>query len=200
MHIQCPGHSIKSFFEEGLIIFFPGFHTKAIVGVNDIYLDATPCSDNSVNYASSDPNSSPLFNHITQLQTDIAIESCKVDNILESLRQYYNEIKTKRQLNLEFPAGFRCKNQWQTACTHHASLNHSTVPETNFTPDDLSDLGLLSDISETTELSSCLENNNNSSSTTVHVPIIRSVDKSSSSLPNLITMSEDYLHVSVGFR
>jgi hypothetical protein len=38
------------------------------------------------------------------------------------------------------------------------------------------------------------------SSSPLHVPIIRSVDKPSSSLPKSISMTEDYLRACVGFR
>jgi predicted transcriptional regulator len=38
------------------------------------------------------------------------------------------------------------------------------------------------------------------SPTSTHVPIVRSVDKVSSSLPNTISLSEDYIRASVGFR
>jgi len=42
--------------------------------------------------------------------------------------------------------------------------------------------------------------NTNSSSSTVVTPIIRSVDKVSSSLPKSVTMSEDFIRASMGFR
>lgn len=42
--------------------------------------------------------------------------------------------------------------------------------------------------------------NTNLSSYTVCPPIIRSVDKPSSSIPRTVTVSEDYLRASVGFR
>ncbi len=45
-----------------------------------------------------------------QFQQDVSFESSKVDNLLTNLRQYYKEVKTKRQLNLEVPAGFRRDN------------------------------------------------------------------------------------------
>jgi hypothetical protein len=42
--------------------------------------------------------------------------------------------------------------------------------------------------------------NTHSSSESNYIPIVRSVDKASSSLPNNVTMSEDFIRASVGFR
>ncbi len=42
LHIKCPGHSLKSSFDSGLDIVFPECSTKAIIGHDDIYLDAVP--------------------------------------------------------------------------------------------------------------------------------------------------------------
>jgi hypothetical protein len=47
-HIKQPQHGIHSSYETGLYIKFPTFQTKVIVGRDDIYLDAVPCSTNAV--------------------------------------------------------------------------------------------------------------------------------------------------------
>jgi hypothetical protein len=41
-HIQSPGHSVYSSFEEGIYIVFPQFKVQAILGESDIYLDMVP--------------------------------------------------------------------------------------------------------------------------------------------------------------
>jgi hypothetical protein len=46
LHIQHPGHGLQSFFDNGLYIQFPYFQTNAILGTDDIYLDAIPVSLN----------------------------------------------------------------------------------------------------------------------------------------------------------
>jgi len=43
---------------------------------------------------------------INQFSEELKLESEKVDNLLATLHQYYTEVKTHRQLNLEVPAGF----------------------------------------------------------------------------------------------
>jgi hypothetical protein len=209
LHIQSLDHSIKSTCDEGLIISFPTFQTKAVIGKNDIYLNANPCTesidDSNISrvHVSSDNS---VCKHLTQFQTEVATESQKVDNILLLLRRYYNEVKTKRQLNLEVPAGFRQSNQWQTDSRHHALLLKSSsinsdkdisIEETipTILP---STIDLLVD--NTSTIPQPLDSNTNSTPHSGLIPIIRSVDKSSSSLPNVITMNEDYLRASVGFR
>jgi hypothetical protein len=42
LHIQSPGHGLQSSFEKELFILSSSFKTKAILGTNDIYLDAVP--------------------------------------------------------------------------------------------------------------------------------------------------------------
>jgi hypothetical protein len=42
LHIRSPGHGLHSTFDDGLFILFPTFRTKAILGTDDIYLDASP--------------------------------------------------------------------------------------------------------------------------------------------------------------
>jgi hypothetical protein len=44
LHIQHPLHGLHSSFEDGLYIIFPHFQTKAILGADNIYLDAVPAN------------------------------------------------------------------------------------------------------------------------------------------------------------
>jgi hypothetical protein len=119
LHIQCPGNAVHSSFEDGLTILFPDFSTKAIIGHTDHYLNAHPVSNSGKPMLDVSPcspsvnNSTILSRHISQFQSDIKSESAKVDNLLASLHQYYKDIKTKRQLNLEMPAGFHQENDLQ---------------------------------------------------------------------------------------
>jgi len=66
LHIRSPNHGLNSSFEDGLHIIFPTFSTKAILGADDVYLDATPVT--YVPEPSSLPTTvgDPHCNHITQ--------------------------------------------------------------------------------------------------------------------------------------
>jgi hypothetical protein len=116
LHIQCPSHGLHSSFDTGLFIVFPEFRTKAIVGTDDIYLDAVPILNNdqpdhfydsSDTYDDTTTNTNLFCRNMKDFQDDLSQESQKLDDLLSSLRRYYKEIKTKRQLNLDVPAGFR---------------------------------------------------------------------------------------------
>jgi hypothetical protein len=94
------------------ILFFLHFNpkSKAIIGHSDIYLDAKPYLADS-NSSFQDHPVSPTFDTssplVTKLQSGIQQETAKLVNLLLDLCHYYNEVKTKRQLELEVPAGFR---------------------------------------------------------------------------------------------
>jgi DNA-binding SARP family transcriptional activator len=61
--------------------------------------------------------------HIKQFEEALDSESTRVDNILTTLRQYYKDIKTRHQLYLEVPAGFR----------QESILQHQVLEMTNST-------------------------------------------------------------------
>jgi hypothetical protein len=42
LHIQHPGNEIHSLFEQGLFLTLPEFESQAIIGRDDLYLDAHP--------------------------------------------------------------------------------------------------------------------------------------------------------------
>jgi hypothetical protein len=48
-----------------------------------------------------------MCRHTIQDQLEINHEHAQLNHILQHLRHYYSDIKTKRQLNLDLPAGFR---------------------------------------------------------------------------------------------
>jgi len=122
-HIQQPQHGLHSSFDEGLFIMFPMFRTKAILGRNDIYIAGLPHSSvlDPVVHSSFDSRSVPVCCSINHFSEKVKLESAKVDNLLAQLHQYYNEVKTRRQLNLEVPAGFRLNTAFQRMC-HDAQL------------------------------------------------------------------------------
>jgi hypothetical protein len=55
-HIQTKDHRLESSYDEGLFVIFPSFHTKAIIGTDDIHLDFLPFSDRvSTKFRSRNP-------------------------------------------------------------------------------------------------------------------------------------------------
>ncbi len=92
------------------------------MGNDDIYLDAVPVLNNdhpdpcskSSHHCNDNTTNTDLFCHNMKIfQEDIFQECHKLDNLLSSLCRYYKEVKTKRQLNLDVPAGFRKSSQLQ---------------------------------------------------------------------------------------
>jgi hypothetical protein len=211
LHIQCPCHGLHSSFEDGLFIVFPEFKTKALLGNDDIYLDAVPynCDNichNSIVPPTSDPPSQlttdTFCRNVKRFDDEVHHECKSLDNLLKTLRQYYKEVKTKRQLSLDVPASFRKSSELQKQYQVLTPPRKSTVePITNSvtTTDGSSTQHLPMDNSS--HMSTIIDNNpitNNSS--TVSVPILRCVNKPSSSLPSRLTFTEDIIRASVGFR
>jgi hypothetical protein len=141
-HIQTPDHSLHSSFEDGPEIIFPHFKTKAILGNHDIYLDALPI------YGADDQNGSSMeptdvfCRNLKQFMNDVTQETKYLDNLLKNLHQYYKEIKTRRQLNLNVLAGFR---QDTLLNREHHDYKSSTAQSSSSNTESLdSDLTLLS--------------------------------------------------------
>ncbi len=174
---MCPGHGLHSSFDTGLDIIFPEFSTKAIIGHNDIYLDAVPLDDSMCS------NITTLCRKLTTSDTMKEPTVTERDNILKLLRDYYKHVKMKRASNLPLPDGF-CQT------SNHQSL-YSQAPSST-----LMNIENLAQIDD----SSIAVSPSQDDSSTPNVPIIRCVDKPSSSLPNIITFSEDLIRASVGFR
>jgi len=201
LHVKTPDHGLDSSFERGLFLRFPGFATKAILGQNDIYLNALPMNDNISSFGQDcDSSTSDLPTtyccHLKEFQSTVNDEATYLDNLLSSLRNYYQTVKTKRQLDLEIPAGFRRLNNHQRlfGCSklpQHASKEMeslSDIMESNTPLDPPSHSIPPEELTPT------------SSSINIVPPIIRAVDKASSSLPSKISMSEDYIRGCIGFR
>jgi hypothetical protein len=55
IHVQQVNHSIHSSFDQGLFLQFPEFQTKAIIGHNDLYLDAIPTINHLLHQSFPDP-------------------------------------------------------------------------------------------------------------------------------------------------
>jgi hypothetical protein len=215
LHIKTPSHGLESSFEKGLYLQFPHFQTKAMIGEDDIYLDMIPVNTTKQTMTStsscSSSTSSEFCRNVTQLSSDIQLETAKIDNILKELRHYYGLVKTKRQHGFDVPAGFRRKSLQQQQTRLHTTPNVQTLQPTS-SYDPLSDEHQLA--SDNSSLQSpnteehILNNNESISSNSPtnqsfvpsHIPIVRSVDKPSSSLPKNISMTEDYLRSCVGFR
>jgi len=96
-HIQSPGHSVYSSFEEGLYIVFPQFKVQAILGESDIYLDMVPTtmvqSSPLMENCSSTVTDS-FCRNLKQFTDDVTAETKYLDNLLVSLWNYYKEVKT----------------------------------------------------------------------------------------------------------
>jgi hypothetical protein len=132
IHVQQVNHSIHSSFDQGLFLQFPEFQTKAIIGQNDLYLDAIPTNNHLLHQSFTDPivNSAPVYRNIKVFQQELDTEMEYIDNLLIRLRQYYDTIKTKRQLQLEVPAGFRRIGEFQKLrrlYLHHQQQSDSDI-------------------------------------------------------------------------
>ena len=209
-HIQTPSHSVYSSFEDGLFINFPNLQYKALLGEHDIYIDMVPMSEQAPTASNNDVDSNTVHTdsfcrNLKQFTDDVTRETKYLDNVLKSLRRYYKAVKTRRQLGMEAPAGFRTDNQW---CRQ--------LREFNTTQDlPISDLSQLSSVDSPTSLEILNQENTLKSSidtpdldsipitndsSLAHIPILQCVDKPSSSLPSRVMLTEDIIRASVGFR
>jgi len=149
---------------------------------------------------------------LSEFHANIDIETKQLDNILRDLRNYYHTVKTKRQLGLEIPAGFRRESVHKKEFTLHSPLRKSSLlPADNL--EVLSDSSEILDNNDSCEVPSIPEIHSGlelalspatpitaQSSLPNHTPLIRPVDKVSSSLPKTMLMTEDFLHACVGFH
>jgi hypothetical protein len=218
LHVKLPQHGINSSFESGLFLTFPTFNTQAIIGKDDLYLNAVPMLPETFDVPFSTSSfhrlsENTVCRNISEFQKEVLHETDQLDNLLFHLRQYYDTIKTKRQLQFEVPAGFREasihqreRNSYRLSLQSNAPLDLSSL-NIDDAPLDKVDSSHDIEQSQETSLNFSTSNeipesniNTNSSTDTVPIPIIRSVDKPSSSIPNMLTVSEDFLRASLGFR
>lgn len=101
LHIQLPDHGFHSSYDNGLFITFPMFTTKAVLGTDDIYLDALPMMMIS-DYNSTVPIDS-FRRNLKHFDNEVLKPSKSLDNLMKSLCIYNISVKTKCQLNLEIP-------------------------------------------------------------------------------------------------
>jgi hypothetical protein len=125
----------------------------------------------------------------------------QLDNILRDLCNYYHTVKTKLQLGLEIPAGFHRESVHKKEFTLHSPLRKLLSADNLEVLSDSSEIlntndscevpsipeihsGLELALSPTTPITA-------QSSLPNHTPLIRSVDKVSSSLPKTMLMTDD---------
>ncbi len=214
-HIKQPGHGLHSSFEKGLHVTFPDFQTKAVVGKDDIFLNFLPASNYSSihpdygdsSILSSSNNLDTICRHTTDVTSTNTIGQKELNNLMKSLRQYYASVKTKRQLSLNVPAGFRQASNLQTMFQTFTPPRKSKSAEDHLLsqPSDTV-VGFSSAIhsSDTTATTTCdldvTPTPISDTSSSTNVPILRCVDKVSTSLPSRLTFTEDFIRASVGFR
>jgi len=93
----------------------------------------------STNFNTGDLGTSSNFcHHLQTYQQDLCLETTYIDTILHRIRQYYADVKSKRQLNLEVPAGF-CK------LTQHQK-DYNDVSSSQILPTSSSEMPTVEDI------------------------------------------------------
>jgi hypothetical protein len=172
--------------------------------MQDDKLGPSTSSHDNDTLQSSLPQDDMYCRNITQFQDDLLQETKQLDNILCHLCHYYKEVKMKRQLGLEVMAGFRASTDLQknfnTFTPPRRSKSTQTLPSIDsFTVSDPVNLSCLSDTSSNIVLESTSHTDSTNESVPCpshgshHKPIVRSIDKASTSLPDKITMSEDFV-------
>jgi hypothetical protein len=130
---------LESSYEGGLHIIFPELRTKANIGQHDIYLDVRPMNttDNPLNpeYPTT------LCRDITEFQQNVHSQTDCLDNILHDLRRYFDTVKTKCQLGLNVPAGFRRRSALQKEFLLHMPPRKSKSSDFLLDIDTFSSLG-----------------------------------------------------------
>ena len=155
IHIKTPNHGLESSFDKGLILHFPDFSISALIGHDNIYLDMQPLPQRtSVLSSTLDyPPMTSFCRKLSDFTEEVDKETKHLDNLLKDLRDYYAFIKTKRQLGLDVPAGFRRESTHKQQFIMYSpprksSKISSNITENNSTLLPLSDL-LASDSSYT---------------------------------------------------
>jgi len=149
--------------------------------------------------SSGDTTTDHFCRNLKTFTDDVTKETKHLDNLLKNLREYYKEVKTRRQLNLDVPAGFR-RDSNTVQNFRDFQLGNRPVND-NFTlslPDSASSFNLLSQTEsvlpnqEDCDTNASLPTITNESTGT-HIPILRCVDKASSSLLNWLMFTEDII-------
>jgi conjugal transfer/entry exclusion protein len=114
-----------------------------------------------------------------------------MDNLLKSLRQYYDSVRTKRQLTMPVPAGFCQQTNLQQLFQSFTPPRKAQTAVLLGTPSDstATSIGLSSDINSATTMppspvSLDIVHLTTDASSIATVPILRCVDKASVPLPS----------------
>jgi hypothetical protein len=158
------------------LLCFPHFrHVLSLVKVIFIWMPflLTPrylpipdsmCPDSSNTYS--------FCHHLTGFQQAVTTETEYLDNLLSKLREFYAAVKTKCQLNLDVPSGFRKLNQHQLDYNLHLPLKHQDTidqPSSVFASSTTDAHDLSSDTNEQILLED--DTNTNTSSSIISPPI-----------------------------
>ncbi len=82
VHIQWHQHGLHSSFETGLFIVFPKFRSKALLGIDDIHLDAVP---DIMNPGYHDP----IYNHLHVSDNDC---TSNTDIFCWNVKEFQDEV------------------------------------------------------------------------------------------------------------
>ncbi len=167
-------------------------------------MDALPLVTTSSQHSTFKPLilMSPVCQTIKSFQDNLLHETEHLDQLLYSLQQYYTTIKTKHQLQLEVPAGFHQMSHHNRELTYHLHSQRSPDLSSSTSSSPHESVSDLTNNLSTQDDNSILDSTINTQlpSATERIPTIRSVDKPSSTLPQTLTVSEDFLRASLGFR
>lgn len=133
---------------------------------------------------------------MTQPDHTINIELSDEINIFHHLKKYYQEVKTKPQLNFEVPAGFHQHTEFQRDLRHYLLNTVGAVSS----DDNADNFQLLLSIETSSDDQEATPTSLPQHTSMVQVPILRCIEKPSSSLPSSFTFTEDSIHANVGFR
>jgi len=143
----------------------------------------------------SSPTSDSFCRHIMTFHDEVTFESRKVDDLLIRLQQYYQDVKTRRQLDLEVSTGFCQQSEHQRNLLKFRKVTEASSSVSNIADHDIPLLSTLEDSSPPILSDTPVAN----SSSQIPVPILWCVDKPSTSLPSRKTYREDFVRASVGF-
>jgi hypothetical protein len=90
LHIKKPGDGIQSSFEKGLFLLLPTFQTQAIIGQDDLYLDASqlqsdPLATSSTNLATGTEKCC----NVKKFQDEVLCETEQLDHQLQISTTHY---------------------------------------------------------------------------------------------------------------
>jgi len=144
------------------------------------------------------------------VNSGIKKETLQLDNILQDFRQYYASVQTKHQLGFDVPAGFHqdtsLQRQYQLNTPPRHLSSDASQPTLSDEPSmnnsiDPTPLILQSGSSITSDLLPILDHKSTVPlPKPLPIPLVRLVDKPSTSLPKHMSMTEDFLRACIGYR